>query len=198
MLLALDALVPLPNRDIAQRAVVHVEAAAEIDFFGVDIQLVAAEDVVVEHGAEQVVRRRDGVQIARKVQVDILHGHDLRVAAARGAPLDAEHGAEGRLAESQAHLFAQARHAVGKANRNRRLPLARRGGIDGGHEDEFALLFGVLGADFGFILAVALDVLLRKPELGGNFADVLHFAALCDFNVRQHTDLSDMYLISSI
>ena len=197
MFLALDALAPLPDGDIAQRPVVHVEAAAEINFFGVNVQLVAAEDMVIEHGAEQVVRRRDGVQIARKVQVDLLHGHHLCVAAARGAPFYAEHGAERRLAEGQTDLFALPRHAVGKADGNGRLALARRGGIDRRYEDEFALLFGMFGADFGFIFAVTLDIFLRKSELGGDLADILHFAVFCDFDVRQHTDLSDMYLIYS-
>ena len=39
---------------------------------------------------EQIVRRADGVEVAGEVQVDVLHRHDLGVAAAGGAALHAE------------------------------------------------------------------------------------------------------------
>ena len=54
--------------------------------------------MVVEHGGEQVVRRADGVKVAGEVQVDVLHRHDLRVAAAGRAALASEYRAERRLA----------------------------------------------------------------------------------------------------
>ena len=80
--------------DVAERAVVHVEAAAPGDGERVDAELVAVEDVRVDQRREQVVRRRDRVQVAREVEVQVLHRHHLRVAATRCPALDPEHRAE--------------------------------------------------------------------------------------------------------
>ena len=68
--------------DVAQRAVVHVDAALHKDAALVDAERVALLHVVVQHRAEQIVRRGDRVHVAREVQVDVLHRQDLRVAAA--------------------------------------------------------------------------------------------------------------------
>ena len=184
VLFALGALPLLPDGDVAEGSVVHVEAAAEIHLGGVDIQRVAAEDVVIEHGAQQVVRRRDGVQVARKVQVDLFHGHHLRVTAARSTPLDAEHGAERGFAQRQAHLFAQARHAVCQADGYRRLPLARGGGIDGGDQNELTLPRPRADWQLGLVLAVALQLLFADAQLCRHRADILHLTAVRDLDIR--------------
>ena len=86
--------------DLAQRPVVHVDGAAPGDAAGVDIELVAPIDVVVDHRREQIVGGADGVEIAGEMEVDVLHRHDLRVAAAGRAALHAEAGAEARLAHA--------------------------------------------------------------------------------------------------
>ncbi len=62
--------------------------------------------MIVEHGGKQVVRRADGVKVAREVQIDVFHGHDLRISAARRAAFDAEYGAERRFAQRDDDLFA--------------------------------------------------------------------------------------------
>ncbi len=66
-------------------------------------------DVVVHHGGQQVVGSADGVQVAGEVQVDVLHGDHLGIAAAGGAALDAEHRAQGRLAQGHKDVLAQPR-----------------------------------------------------------------------------------------
>ena len=82
--------------DLAQRAVVHVHHAPPADAAHVDAQRVAVVDVVVDHRRQQVVGQRDGVEVAGEVQVDVLHRHHLRMAAAGGAALHAEHRARAR------------------------------------------------------------------------------------------------------
>ena len=67
----------------------------------VDVELVAVHHVRVEERREQVVGGRDRVHVAGEVEVQILHRHDLRVAGAGGAALDAEDGAERGLADAQ-------------------------------------------------------------------------------------------------
>ena len=133
MILALHAPPFAADQDIDEFPVVHVHAAVEINIFRVDAQGVAAEDMVIRQSAKQIVRRGDGVKISRKMQVDVRHGHHLRIPSARGAALDAENGAERRLPQREAHFLSELFHAVGKTDGNGGFPLARGGGIDGGH-----------------------------------------------------------------
>src|SRR5262249_35923600 len=88
------------GHDRAQRAIIHVHNAPPDYTAPVDAKRVAPVDVVVDHRSEQVVGRRDGVEIAGEVQVDVRHRHDLRVAAAGGAALHAKGRTETRLAQA--------------------------------------------------------------------------------------------------
>ena len=71
------------DHDVAQGAVVDVDAAPPRDRERVDAELVAVEQVSLEHRREQVVRGADRVDVAGEVEVHVLHRHDLRVARHR-------------------------------------------------------------------------------------------------------------------
>ena len=128
--------------DVAQRAVVHVDDALPLDAPDVDVELVAVMDVVVDHRGEQVVGERDGREVAGEVEVDVLHRHDLRVAAAGGAALHAEHRPETRLAQADDRLLADPVQRVAQPDGRRRLALARRRRADRGDEDQLAVRAG--------------------------------------------------------
>ena len=100
---------------------------------------VALVQVVVEHRGEQVVRRRDRVEVAGEVEVDLVHRDDLGVAAARRAALHAEHRAETRLADADHDLLAEPAQRLAHADRDGALPFAGGRGIDPGDEHEAAL-----------------------------------------------------------
>ena len=180
---------------MAQLAVVHVDGALPGDGLGIDVELVALLDVVVEHGREQVVGSTDGMEVAGEVQVDVLHRHDLGIAAAGSSALDAEDGPQGGLAQRDDHVLADLAHAVGQAHGRGGLALARRRRRDGRHEDELAVrLVGVVlehrdVVDLGHVLAVGLEVLLVDARLRGDLDDGLHLASLRDFDVRWHVPL---------
>ena len=123
----------------AELPVVHVHAAVKGNALGVDPELVSLENMIVEHGAEEIVCRADRVKVAREMEIDVLHRHDLRIAAARSSPLDPEHGAERGLAKCDDDPFADSGKPVGKADGSSRLALACGGGGDRRHKDEFAL-----------------------------------------------------------
>ena len=55
----------------------------------------------LDHGREQVVGRADRVDVAREVEVQVLHRHDLGVATAGGAALDPEDRPERGLAQAE-------------------------------------------------------------------------------------------------
>ena len=91
---------------MAELTVVHVDDALPGDALNVDAELVALLNMIVEHGGQQVVGGADGMEVAGKVQVDVLHGDDLGPTAAGGTALYAKDGAERRLAQGHGALDA--------------------------------------------------------------------------------------------
>ncbi len=147
--------------DEAQLAVIHIHAALPGDAAGVNVQRVALLDGVVDHGSQQVVCGADGVNIAGKVQVDIFHGHNLGVTAARSAALYTEHGPKGGLTQAEHRLFTHGVQGVRQANTGGGFALASRGGADGGHQDQlavWAVTVDQLVVDLGFVTAIRNQV----------------------------------------
>ena len=137
--LALDAFSALSDGDLPQRPIVQVDHPGPGDVVGVDVEFVTLEEMVVEHGRAQIVGRGDGVDIAGEVEVDVLHRHDLGIAAPGRPALDAEARAEGWLAQRGDSLLADLVEAHGKTDVGRGLALAGRGRSDGRAEYELAI-----------------------------------------------------------
>ena len=87
------------------------------------------------------------MEIAGEMQVDVLHRHDLGIAAAGRTALDAEAGAEAGLAQADDRLLADAVEAVAEADGGGGLALARRGRGDGGDQDQLAVGAGLQALD---------------------------------------------------
>ncbi len=137
---------PEADDRVAQRPVVHVHDPAPGDAVWVDGEAAQAElpqslvgqsSLVVPPGIDrrghEVVRHRDGVDVAGEVQVELVHRDDLAVAAAGGAALDAERGPHARLPDAGDGLVPQRSQPLHQADGRRRLPLPKRGRCDGGH-----------------------------------------------------------------
>ena len=172
--------------DEAELAVVHIHAALPGDAAGIDVQGVALLDAVVDHGSQQVICGANGMQVTGKVEVDILHGHHLGIAAAGRAALYAEHGPERGLAQRHDGAAAYLPQRVREADGGRGLSLARRGGVYGGDEDELAVLPRGLeqgGVYLGLVPAVALDEALVDAGLGGDFGYGQGDGCLGNFNI---------------
>ena len=78
---------------IAQRTVVHVEHALPVYLTQREAVLAVLVDIVVEQGADGVVGRGYGMEVACEVQVYLLHWQHLGIAATGSTALDAEAGA---------------------------------------------------------------------------------------------------------
>src|SRR5882672_1952541 len=178
--------------DVAQRAVVHVDDALPGDAAHVDAELVAVVDVVVDHRREQVVRERDRVEVAGKVQVDVFHRNDLRVAPAGRAALHAEHRPERRLAQADHRLLADVVQRVAETDRRGGLALARGRGADRGDQDQLRVglllqAVEVLERNLRLVVPVGFEVFLWNTELGQrDLRDAFEFGFLCDFDIRGH------------
>jgi hypothetical protein len=81
---------------------------------------------VVDQCCEQVVRARDGMEVAVEMQVDVHHRQQLGAAAAGASALHAEDGTEARLAQRRGPANTDACEALREANRHRGLALACR------------------------------------------------------------------------
>ena len=148
--------------------------------------------MVVQHSGQQVIGRADGVEIAGKMEVDVLHGHHLRIAAAGCTALYAEHGAEGGLPQAEQGVLAQLCHSVGQTDTGGSLALTGGGGVDGGNKDQLAL--AGLGAqrgnvDLGLHLPVVFQQFFVNAGLFRNRADGQHFGALSDLNISHHNGI---------
>ena len=133
--------------DLAQGAVVHVHDALPLDAAHVDVEFVAVVNMVVEERREQVIGQRDRREVTREVEVDVLHRHDLRMAAARRPALHPEHGAEAWLAQANHRFLADAVERVPKPVGGRSLALAGGRGADGGDENQLAVGAGLHALD---------------------------------------------------
>ncbi len=125
------------------------------------------------------------------MQVDVLHRDDLRVAAARRAPLDAEHGAERRFPQGQHGAFPDSFHGLGQADGDGGLALARRGGVDGRHENQPAVFsagepFPQALLQLGLVPAVKLQFVFTDAQLRRNLRDGPQLCLLRDLNIRKH------------
>ena len=144
--------------------------------------------MVVEHCGQQVVGSADGVEVTGEVQIDVLHGDNLRVAAAGSAALDTEDGSQRGLPESDHYVLADPAHTVGQTHGSGGLAFTGGGGVDGGDEDQLAvgLVRHVLEdvvVNLCLVVAVLLQVLLVHTGGLGDLADVLHFGFLGDLDV---------------
>ena len=98
------------------------------------------EDPRVDRRGEQVVRGGDRVDVARHVQVELLHRRALRVAAARRAALDPKRRPHRRLADARDDRLAEVRaERLRQPDRRRRLALAERRRVDPAHDDVVAV-----------------------------------------------------------
>jgi hypothetical protein len=100
--------------DVPEVSVVHVHAPAPGDRQRVEPGLVSVVQVRVDHRGKEVVRRGDRMQVAREVEVEVLHRDDLGVAPSRSPALHAEHRAEGCLAQAQHRPPAEDAEALGQ------------------------------------------------------------------------------------
>ena len=174
--------------NVAQLPVIHIHGALPGNLLDVDAQLVALLDVVVQHRGQQVVGSADGMEVAGKVQIDVLHGDHLGIAAASSAALDAEHGAQRGLTQRHHGVLADLAQAVRQAHGGGGLALTGRGGSDGSDQDQLAVgLLRVipqqLVVDLCLIVAVLLDILLVDAAALGHFRDLQRGRLLGDLDI---------------
>ena len=130
------------------------------------------------------------VKITGEVEVDVLHGHHLGVAAPGSAAFDAENRTQGGFPQGYHGFLANLPQAVRQTHSSGGLSLASGGGGDGGNQDQLAV--GGLTVleepivHLGLVVAIGLQILFCHTQLTGNVLDGLHLTGLGDLDIASH------------
>src|SRR6266480_6309538 len=160
------------GNNVAERAVVDVERPRPRDEAGTHFEL-TMKDGRIDNGRQEVVRRLHGMDVAGEVEIDFLHGDDLRHAAAGATALDTEQRPGRGLPQTERHAGPDAPEPLGQADGARGLALPCSGRRDRGDDHQlsirsaFEALQGV-EADLGLVRAVGDHLRVQQTELPTN------------------------------
>ncbi len=148
------------------------------------------QDAGVDGGRAEVVGRGDGVDVPCEVEVEVLHGDHLAVAAPGRAALDAEGGALAGLADAGGHALAQmGAQGLAEAHGGGGLAFAQGRGRDGGDIDVTAIrtvpqALQHLQPDLRLGGAIELELVLAQSQLRRHLPDGLEGGRLGDVQIR--------------
>ena len=176
--------------NLSQRPVVHVHHPSPQNVAAVQRQAggggQAIVQGIVDQRCQQIVRRGDGVEIAGEVQVDAIHRQHLRLAAAGGTALAAEHRAQRRFAQRDHRLAADMVERVAQPDGGGSLALAGGRWVDRGHKDQLAGGQPNSVDQLGNAMAIGIDLARRQPDLRGNVGNRLRFCGAGNVDVAGH------------
>ena len=124
---------------VAQLAVIHINNAFPHNAARVDIKRIALLNMVVKHGCQKHMGRCYGMEIAGKMQVNVLHRHNLRIAAACCAALNAHAGAERRFAQGNDNFLPDFGKPLCQAYRSGGFAFTGRGRGNGRNQNKFSV-----------------------------------------------------------
>ena len=179
------------DHDIAKHSVVHIQTALPDHLSGIDPEFVPLLNMIIKKRRAEIVRRGDRMEVSGKMQVQILHGNHLGIAAAGRSSLNAEARPERRLSEGDDRLFPELSEGLSQPYAGGGLSLARRRGIDGRHQDQLPVRTVLDGrheflGKLRLVLSVKLQIVRADPELFRHPCNGLHDCFLRDLNICFH------------
>ena len=178
------------GNDIAQRAVVDIEHPAPHHFFQPYAGGTVLIEIVVEQCGNQVIGRCHGVEVARKVQVDIFRGQYLCISATGSTAFHSEARPERRLTQSDDCLLAYIVQAHTQPYTHCGLAHTGFGGGNGCNKDKFVfghfLVVYQTVRYFGDITAIVIHIVLGKSYPGGNFTNFFQLGFASNLRVCFH------------
>ena len=133
------------------------------------------------------------MEIAREVQVDVLHRKHLGVTTPGGASLHPEAGPQGRFPQSYNGFLSYFVQTQCQTDRNGRFPDTGLVGCDGRDQNQMMFLDSFLidfrTVDFGHIMPVRMCLFKVYAQIPGNLIDFFQRGFPCDFNIWFHFSL---------
>ena len=177
------AVAPQTSYYIPQAAVVDVEYPLPEDLTKREPFLAMLVDIVVEQGADGVMGRGHGVEIACEVQVDLLHRQYLGIATTSSTTLDAETRAERRFTQGHHRLLADLVQSQRQTDAHGGLADTRLCRTDGRHQYQPTLLHALIVDQFYWhlrhISSVGLYLFRIDTQLRGDLTNRLQLALPC-------------------
>ena len=90
-------LVAKANNNISENTIIHIETSFPDNLSRINSKLIALLDMVVQKSCQEIVGGGNCMEITGKVQIQILHRHNLRVSAAGCTSLDSKARSKGWL-----------------------------------------------------------------------------------------------------
>src|SRR5699024_7862661 len=75
------------RNDLAKHSIIDIHAALPSNSIRVDIERIAVVDMIIDQCCQCVGSSSNGVKVAREVQVDVFHGHNLGESPPAAPPL---------------------------------------------------------------------------------------------------------------
>ena len=130
------------------------------------------------------------MEVAGKMEIDLLHREYLCISASCSSTLHAETWTEGRFTQGKDRLLADLVHAKGKSYRNGSLADAGLGRGDGSHENKITILYLLFiyerDIHLGHMASIMSHMLLVDAIFTCKLLYLFQLYATCNFNVRFH------------
>jgi hypothetical protein len=150
--------------------VVHIHYSLEDNPPGINVEPVSLLERIIQQSGQEIMGRRDRVEITGKVNIDLLHRNHLAVTSPRRSTLDPENRTERWFPQGEGGLLPDSGQGLGQSDRDRGLALPGGGGCDRGDQNQLsvpAILDPLpeIERDLGLILSVVLQILYSNPKL---------------------------------
>ena len=173
--------------DILNEVISSVESMVNNAIEGINSLL----NMIIKKRCAEIIGGGNGMKIPGKMQIQILHGNHLCIAAAGRTALDAKAGPKGRLSEGDDRLFPELSERLSQADAGGGLSLSRRSGIDRRNQNQLSVR-AVLDGRHEFlgklrlVLSVKLQIIRTDFQLLRHPFNRLHDCFLRDFNICFH------------
>ena len=177
------ALATIGNNDVSQAAIVDVDDTFPCDRCRIDVEPPEMEmskpgvvesffvvDPTIDSGGEQIMGGAHGVNVAGKVEIELVHGYDLGIATTSATSLHAEGGSLRWLTDRRYRAFADVGEGLSEADSGHRLAFAQLGGRHGGDDHVSRLASAAdpvqyIEMDLRFVPSVQIDLRICQSQL---------------------------------
>ena len=126
---------PQTDNDMPERTVIHIHNTVPDHTARINLKLIPLLDMIIRHGCKKIVSRRNGVEISRKMKINIFHRHYLGISASRRTALNAHTRPEGRFPKTNHDFLIKLCQRLSQTYGCRCFSFSRRCGGNSRHQN---------------------------------------------------------------
>ena len=164
------ALAPQPYYHRTQHTIADVEYPWPANRIGVNSEHISMMQMIVDHRCQQIVSHPNSVDIPGKMQVKLLHRHDLAIAATGSATFDTKRRSHRRLADCHHRSMPARRQGLPQSDGRGGFAFTkgRRSNCRHHHIARSSRTVDSSGVNFGHITPIWFEILRLNPQCIGN------------------------------